>query len=96
MLKLRYLYENFELAKCALENWEYDAESIDEYFKYFRISSNAVYPFALGGERRFLRLSPVEEKIEANLRGELGFLAYLRGRDYPCAAPIPAKTARRS
>lgn len=91
MLKLRYLYENFELAKCALENWECDAESIDEYFKYFRISSNAVYPFALGGERRFLRLSPVEEKIEANLRGELEFLAYLRGRDYPCAAPIPAK-----
>ena len=30
MLKLKYLYENYDLAKFALKNWEYDTETLDE------------------------------------------------------------------
>ena len=91
MLKLRYMFENYELAKFALQNWEHDTESLTEYLKYFRISSNAVYPFAMNGERHFLRLSPVEEKMEQNVKGELAFLQYLKEAGYPSVAPVPAK-----
>ena len=40
MLKLKYLFENFELARKCLELYEYDKESIDEMLSYFRISCN--------------------------------------------------------
>ena len=53
MLKLKYLFENFELAKLALTNWEHDEDTLDEYLKYFRISSNAVYPFSIRGQPLF-------------------------------------------
>ena len=91
MLKLKYMFENFELAKFALENWVHDEKGLEEYLKYFRISSNAVYPFAVQGKRFFLRLAPVEEKIEQNLLGELEFLEYLRKDDYPAMRPILSK-----
>lgn len=44
MLKLKYLFDNRDLAKMILENWDYDESSL-KMFDYFRISSNAVYPF---------------------------------------------------
>lgn len=91
MLKLKYMFENFELAKLALENWEHDEEGLAESLKYFRISSNAVYPFSAGGKRCFLRLAPVEEKMEQNLRGELVFLDYLQKAGYSSMKPVPAK-----
>lgn len=92
MLKLEYLYENYDLAKYALENWEYDADTLDEYLQYFRISSNAIYPFSWQGNRRYLRLSPASEKLENNLKGELEFLCYLQNRNYPAVVPIASKT----
>jgi hypothetical protein len=49
MLKLKYLFNNVNLAEMMLENWEYDKESI-EMFKYYRISSNAIYPFQAQGK----------------------------------------------
>ncbi|MBQ8632456.1 MAG: phosphotransferase [Lachnospiraceae bacterium] len=91
MLKLKYLFENFELAKLALTNWEHDEDTLDEYLKYFRISSNAVYPFAMKGKRHFLRLSPVEEKQKENLTGELEFLQYLVNAGYGAMKPMAAK-----
>ena len=91
MLKLKYMFENFELAKFALENWEHDEKGLDEYLKYFRISSNAVYPFAIQGKRCFLRLAPVEEKKARNLLGELEFLEYLRKDGYPAMRPVLSK-----
>ncbi|MBQ8040669.1 MAG: phosphotransferase, partial [Lachnospiraceae bacterium] len=91
MLKLKYLFENFELAKLALTNWEHDEDTLDEYLKYFRISSNAVYPFAVQGKRHFLRLAPVEEKQEENLMGELEFLRYLNNAGYGAMKPVAAK-----
>lgn len=92
MLKLKYLYENYDLAKFALENWEYDAATLDGYLKHFRISSNAVYPFLWQGNVQFLRLSPVPEKMENNLKGELEFLCYLQKRSYPAVIPVASKS----
>ena len=92
MLKLKYMFENYELARFALENWKYDEESLTEYLKYFRISSNAVYPFESGGKRCFLRLAPAEEKLEQNLKGELEFLQYLQKTGYPAMIPVVSKT----
>lgn len=88
MLKLKYLYENYELAKAVLENWEYDTDTLDNYLQQFRISSNAVYPFSWQGNVRFLRLSPASEKMECNLKGELEFLCYLKSRNYPAVIPV--------
>ena len=88
MLRLKYLYENYDLAKSALENWEYDEDTLDDYLRHFRISSNAVYPFLCQGNIRFLRLSPVSEKMEDNLKGELEFLCYLQNRSYPAVIPV--------
>jgi len=61
MLKLKYLFDNEDLAKMILENWKYDPSSI-EMFKYFRISSNAVYPFKSEEKVMLLRFAPCTEK----------------------------------
>lgn len=92
MLKLKYLYENYDLAKAALENWEHDTDTLDDYLQHFRISSNAVYPFSWQGNMRFLRLSPASEKIEKNLRGELEFLCYLQNRSYSAVIPVASSS----
>ena len=92
MLKLKYLYENYALAKSALENWDYDTDTLDEHLRQFRISSNAVYPFLWRGSRRFLRLSPGPEKMESTLKGELEFLCYLRSRRYPAVIPVASNS----
>ena len=91
MLKLKYLFENFELAKCVLINWEHDEENLEEYLNYFRISSNAVYPFSVQGKRCFLRLAPVDEKQKNNLAGELEFLQYLNRKGYSAMEPVKAR-----
>ena len=90
MLKLKYLLENFDLARFALENWKHDKETLSERMQWFRISSNAVYPFDSDGKLCFLRLSPAEEKDSLDLLGELDFLEYLNRRGYPAMRPIPA------
>ena len=92
MLKLKYLYENYDLAKFALKNWEHETETLDDYLQKFRISSNAIYPFLWQGNMRFLRLSPVSEKMENNLKGELEFLGYLQNRNYPAVIPIASNS----
>lgn len=55
---------------------------------YFRISSNAVYPFTAGGKVCFLRLAPVDEKVEGDILGELEFIRYLRGQGYPALMAV--------
>ncbi|MDE7283793.1 MAG: phosphotransferase [Lachnospiraceae bacterium] len=92
MLKLKYLYENYDLAKFALENWEYDTDTLNDYLQHFRISSNAIYPFLWHGNMRFLRLSPVSEKMDNNLKGELEFLCYLQNRSYPAVVPVASNS----
>lgn len=90
MLKLKYLFDNRDLAKMILENWDYDSSSID-MFKFYRISSNAIYPFKTNGKTKFLRFSPVEEKDKNNLIGELEFIRYLKLNKYPALSTIPSK-----
>ena len=89
MLPLKYLFENYDLAKLALRNWAHD-EDLDETLQWFRISSNAVYPYRCNGSLNFLRLSPVQEKCEDNLRAELQHIVYLRAYGYPAMRPVPA------
>lgn len=90
MLKLKNLFENFDLAKEALSHWAHDGEGLEGMLAQFRVSSNAIYPFRRRGEVCFLRLAPVEEKREGNIRGELEFLSYLNAAGYAAAEPIPA------
>ena len=91
MLPCRHLFENFDLAHEALSHWEHE----EELFEQFRISSNAIYPFRRAGKVCFLRLAPVEEKREENIKGELEFLTYLEAQDYPAVRPIPAGSGER-
>lgn len=79
MLKLENMFENFNLVREALAFWAHDEENLEEMLGYFRISSNAVYPFTAGGKMYFLRLAPVDEKVEGDILGELEFIRYLRG-----------------
>ncbi|ANC76295.1 hypothetical protein ABE65_005520 [Fictibacillus phosphorivorans] len=81
MLKLKYLFNNVNLAEMLLENWDYDDESID-MFQYYRISSNAIYPFQSRGKTQFLRFSPKSEKCKENVLAELEFISYLRSKHY--------------
>ncbi|CAK7026541.1 hypothetical protein CIW83_01895 [Tissierella sp. P1] len=90
MLKLKYLFDNRDLAEMILENWEYDLFSL-KLFDYYRISSNAIYPFQYNGKTRLLRFSPVDEKDKNNIMGELEFISYLKSREYPVLCTVPSK-----
>lgn len=88
MLKLENMFENFDLVREALAFWAHDEENLEEMMGYFRISSNAVYPFTVGGKVCFLRLAPVEEKEEGDIPGELEFIRYLRVQGYPALRAV--------
>jgi Ser/Thr protein kinase RdoA (MazF antagonist) len=90
MLKLKYLFDNRDLAEMLLGNWEFDKESI-EMFKYYRISSNAIYPFQALGKTQLLRFSPITEKNRENILAELEFISYLRSKQYGVLETIVAK-----
>lgn len=90
MLKLRYLFNNEELAKMILGNWAYDEESL-EMFQYYRISSNAIYPFRHKGAVQLLRFAPVTEKLKDNIEGELAFIAHLREQGYGVLETVVSK-----
>lgn len=95
MLKLKYLYENFDLAKAALKNWHCDTDNLDKLLAQFRISNNAIYPFRQDGALCFLRLTPVEERQERNLFGELEFVEYLNRRSYPALRYLPSLSGKK-
>lgn len=91
MLKLKYMFENFELAKQTLQNYEHGTDRLDEALSWFRISANAVYPFFCADKLCFLRLAPAEEKNFRDIQGEIEFIQYLHSCGYPTMEPIPAK-----
>lgn len=93
MLKLKNLFDNRDLAKMILENWEYDPSSLD-MFEYYRISSNAVYPFKNKGRVKLLRFAPCTEKSKNNIIAELEFIRYLKQRGYPVLCTVPSKDNR--
>lgn len=60
MMKLKHLYENYDLAREYLKYYDHDEASLDRMLPHFRISSNAVYPFLTkDGAVCFLRYSPI-------------------------------------
>lgn len=93
MMKLKYLFNNEDLALMCLKNWAFDKGST-ELFKYFRISSNAIYPFRQDGQLQFLRFSPVEEKTYKQLEGEVQLLNHLDASASHIPAIIPSKNGR--
>lgn len=90
MLKLKYLFNNVDLAEMLLKNWEFDKESL-ELFKYYRISSNAIYPFRALGRTQLLRFSPQIEKHKKNILAELEFISYLRSKQYGVLETVSTK-----
>jgi len=80
MLKLKYLFENLEMATQLVQQYDHDDLSI---LQYFRISSNAIYPFRFKEEVRFLRVTPVEETEISFLQGEIALLNALEQKDFP-------------
>jgi Ser/Thr protein kinase RdoA (MazF antagonist) len=91
MLKLRHLFNNPDLARMLLVNWDYEAASL-RMFQDFRISANAVYPFHRDGETCFLRFCPTSEKQPEHVLAELDFIAYLRAAHYNALEPLPSKS----
>lgn len=89
MLKLKYLFNNTDLAEMLLGNWEFDPESLD-LFQYYRISSNAIYPFKYRGNNQMLRFAPQSEKRKSNLLAELEFISYLQVCGYGVLESVPA------
>lgn len=75
------MFTNESLAEMLLGNWKFDPPSL-EMFQYYRISSNAVYPFQYDGKTQMLRFAPQTEKLKSNLLAELEFIAYLRDQGY--------------
>lgn len=90
MLKLKYLFNNVDLAEMLVKNWEFDKESL-ELFKYYRISSNAIYPFRVQDKPQLLRFSPNSEKCRENMLAELEFITYLRSKQYGVLESVPSK-----
>lgn len=82
LLKLKFLFNNEDLAEMIVKNWTYDEDSL-EMFQFYRISSNAIYPFRYKGKIRLLRFAPVKEKSKQNLEAELEFISYLRTNGFP-------------
>lgn len=91
MLSLHYLYEDYDQARAFIARWPHDADTLDELLPYFRISSNAIYPFRHEGEVYLLRAAPVLEKQASHVRGELDFIAYLRAQGAPVLRYVPSK-----
>lgn len=97
MLKLKYLYENFDLARKCMELYDCDKDSAEEMMQYFRISSNAIYPFRLRQENDkvcFLRLSPIDEKKPSEVESEICMLEWLRKKEFPAMQVVPMKDGR--
>ncbi|BBH20061.1 hypothetical protein Back11_14060 [Paenibacillus baekrokdamisoli] len=90
MLKLKYLFNDVNAAEMLLRNWDFDNESMD-MFQYYRISSNAIYPFQFKGNTQLLRFAPKTEKSKENILAELDFIAYLRTKQYGVLEAVVSK-----
>lgn len=90
MLKLKYLFNNVDLAEMLLRNWEFEEGSL-ELFKYYRISSNAIYPFQSQGKTQILRFAPKSEKRRENILAELEFISYLRSKQFGVLETVASK-----
>ena len=90
MLKLKYLFDNRDLAIMLLENWMYDKDALD-MLNNFRISGNAIYPYKCNSEICFLRFVPWEAKIENEMNEEIKFIQYLLQKGLNVLEPLVSK-----
>jgi Ser/Thr protein kinase RdoA (MazF antagonist) len=90
-MKLKYLFDNRDLALMLLNNWHYDEHSMDILNSY-RISASAVYPFKESGNIQLLRFSPKCEKMKENLYAEIEFINYLRRKEYGAIELVKSKS----
>jgi len=93
MLKLRYLFDNRDLALMLLENWEYDKDALN-MLDYFRISANAIYPYKNNVEIFFLRFSPYGENTETEINEEIKFIQYLHKNGLNVLEPVLSKEGK--
>lgn len=91
MMKLKYLFDNRDLAHMLIKNWEHDESSL-EMFEHYRISANAIYPFKKNNTVCFLRFVPSSEKVKENILAELEFINYLCTNHYHALEPVPSKS----
>ena len=94
MLRLKYLFEKVSLAKECIELYEYNKETLDDMMSFFRISSNAIYPFRAGENAEkicFLRLSPAEEKSFEDVVTEVELINWLIENGFPAMRPVSMK-----
>jgi len=94
MLKLKYLFENYDLARECLALYDYDEESLEQMLSFFRISSNAIYPFRNKMDKNevcFLRLSPSEEKTFSSVITEIHLIQWLMDKGFPVMRPVTMK-----
>ena len=99
MLKLKYLFENFALAKECIRFYEYSEETLDKMLPFFRISSNAIYPFRAGENAQkvcFLRISPIEEKSFEDVVTEISLIEWLIEKGFSAMKPVPMKGGERA
>jgi len=92
MLKLKYLFENFDLAKNAIKHYQYDDLSLIEQF---RISANAIYPFKYLDQVYYIRLTPSSETSVERLIQELDLLDFLEEKKYPCIRTVKSLQDKR-
>lgn len=71
MLRFKYLFENYDLARQAVAYYHHDDISL---FEHFRISSNMIYPFKNNHQVFFIRLTPIDEVKERYFLGEIDLL----------------------
>ncbi|HAX03815.1 MAG: hypothetical protein A2Y45_08150 [Tenericutes bacterium GWC2_34_14] len=92
MLKFKYLFENYDLAKTFINRYTHDQETLDDTLSHFRISANAIYPFYANQKLQFLRLSPACEKQLVCIQAELEFLHYLNNNQFSALIPVKSLT----
>lgn len=96
MLQLKYLFENFQLAKECLELYDHSERNLDGMLQHFRISSNAIYPFFADDEGRvcFLRMAPAEEKQLSDVESEIRFISWLLENGFDAMKPYAMKNGK--
>jgi Ser/Thr protein kinase RdoA (MazF antagonist) len=73
-----------------LGNWEYDENNMD-ILNYYRISTNAIYPYTHNGKTFLLRFIPWDEKTENEMERELDFIQYLHKKGLNVLEPVLPK-----
>ena len=94
MMKLQHLYDQRDLVHELLAHWRHDKDKLD-WLDRFRLSSNAIYPFACDGRVQFLRFAPESEKRAGQLEAELSWLEHLETDGQVAVRAIPSLSGNR-